>query len=73
VDYIIGDSMGIEVKATRKVAAKDLKGLTALSEEGVFKQLFLVSHDPQETKEKNIHCLHWTVFLERLWSGRLLR
>lgn len=71
VDYIVDDTTAIEVKATRKVTGKDLRGLSALAEEKVMKKLFLVSHDPLETREGNLHCLPWDVFLKKLWSGSI--
>lgn len=72
VDFLVGEELAIEVKATATLSNRDLKGLQALSEEGVFKQLYLVSHDPLPAKRGNIHCLPWTTFLDELWSAKLL-
>lgn len=68
VDYLIGDEIAIEVKATRRVNPSHLKGLQALAEEGVFKRFFLVSQDEIGMKKGLIDCLHWKVFLDRLWN-----
>jgi len=72
VDFLVGEELAIEVKATETVNKRDLKSLQALAEEGVFKQLYLVSHDPLPAKHDNIHCLPWSVFLDELWAGKLL-
>ena len=71
VDFLVGEELAIEVKATETLNKRDLKSLQALAEEGVFKQLYLVSHDPLPAKHDNIHCLPWQVFLDELWAGKL--
>lgn len=72
VDFVVGDHTAIEVKATRKVTARDLKGLEAIQEENVFKQLILISQDPIATKHGKIICLNWETFVTRLWGDDLL-
>jgi|GEM_PF-1415284 hypothetical protein len=58
----------IEVKATRSVSARDLKGLRALAEEGMMKHLVLVCQEPTPRKIGSILVLPWHQLLERLWS-----
>ena len=72
VDFMIGDHMAVEAKATRKVGASDLRGLAALAEEKIVRQLYLVSEDPVETKRDAIRCLPWRTFLDELWGDKLL-
>jgi uncharacterized protein len=72
VDFVIGDHVAVEVKATRRVATDDLRGLTALGEEKIVRKLFLVSEDPLETRRGPIRCLPWRTFLDELWSDKLL-
>ena len=72
VDYLIGKEVAIEVKATKKISKRHLKGLTALQEEKIFKKYFLISQDPLLQENNNIHCLPWQEFLERLWDGEIL-
>jgi len=72
VDFVIGDHVAVEAKATRRVGASDLRGLTALAEEKIVRQLFLVSEDPIETKRGPIRCLPWRTFLDELWGDKLL-
>ena len=71
VDFLVGEELAVAVKATETLNNRDRKGLQALSEEGVFKQLYLVSNDPMRAKRGNIHCLPWQVFLDELWAGKL--
>jgi uncharacterized protein len=71
VDFVIGDHVAVEAKATRRVGASDLRGLTALAEEKIVRQLFLVSEDPIETKRGPIRCLPWRRFLDDLWGDKL--
>lgn len=72
VDFMIGDDIAIEVKATRKVSSYDLKNLQILQEENICKKFILISQDPIETKKDHIHCMHWQTFMELLWSGKLI-
>lgn len=72
VDFLVGDHTAIEVKATNKVTAKDLKGLKALSEEKKFKNYYLVSQDPIASKSGEINLLPWEIFLKKLWANGIL-
>ncbi len=73
VDFLIGDSIAIEVKATERVASSDLKGLYAFQEEGVAKQYCLVSQDPVSRKTSSgIEIMPWQVFIKRLWQNELV-
>jgi len=72
VDMVVDDETAIEIKATRRVAREDLKGLAALKEEGIVEKFFLVSEDKTALLRNGIHCLHWSEFLERLWDGEVI-
>ena len=69
VDFVIGEETAIEVKAATKVTNRDMKGLKAIEEEGVFSNFLLVSQDPVSRTTGKIRALHWENFLERLWNG----
>lgn len=71
VDFLIGDEIAIEVKASPRVHDRDGKGLLAIKEEGIVKRFYLVSQDPQEMAKDDVQRLHWRTFLSRLWSGNL--
>ena len=69
VDFIVGDELAIEVKATERVNEKHLSGLRYLMEEKVTKRHLLVSHDPIALNLNGIETLHWKDFLQKLWAG----
>lgn len=71
VDFLIGDDVAIEVKATNRVQKKHLKGLKALSEENLpFKHKIVVSLDSEARKlEDGIMVEPYHSFLEKLWKG----
>jgi len=72
VDFLVGDHTAIEVKATRRVAPRDLRGLRALAEERAFRSLLLVSDDATEALRDGIRCLPWGTFVRELWADVLL-
>jgi len=70
VDFILNESIGVEVKAKSNVSDKDLKGLKALREEGINK-LYVVSMETSVRIRDDIEILPWRVFLDRLWQRNL--
>lgn len=73
VDFIIDDTVAIEVKSSKKTSRKHLAGLKALSEEKIISSYYLVSEDPiNRTVEDQFQCLHWKTFLKRLWNNEIL-
>ena len=73
VDFLIGSDTAIEVKTTRRVHDKHLKGLRALKEEKIFRQYFVVSFDEMDRETVDgIRCLHWSRFLNLLWKNTIV-
>ena len=74
VDFVIGDDVAIETKTTKLVNEnKDLRGLRALKEEGIFKKYIVVSRDSiSRTTEDGITLLPWNLFLDWLWDGKII-
>jgi predicted AAA+ superfamily ATPase len=72
VDFLVGNTYAFEVKATKRIGKEDLKGLTALAEEKVFKKYYLISHDPLSRISNNIICLSWQDFIEALWADKII-
>jgi predicted AAA+ superfamily ATPase len=70
VDFILGDSTAIEVKATETVSEKHLGNIRLLSEEVAFKHALIVSLDSHPRKIGNLLILPWQRFLEELWAGK---
>jgi uncharacterized protein len=73
VDFILGDhEAAIEVKSTSQANPRQMQGLRQFAEEYKVKHLILVSNDPLPRKMDNIRVLPWKVFLEQLWSGKII-
>lgn len=74
VDFLIGDEVAIETKTTKLVnEKKDLRGLMALKEEGIFKKYIVVSRDSiSRTMGDGITLLPWKLFLDWLWDGKIV-
>jgi predicted AAA+ superfamily ATPase len=72
VDFLVGNSVAIEIKASAKVSSRDFSGLRALQEEGIFERFILISHDTVETFKDGIRCIHWRTFVKELWANKLL-
>ena len=74
VDFVIGDDVAIETKTAKLInERKDLKGLRALKEEGIFSKYIVVSRDSiPRTTDDGILLLPWDLFLEWLWDGKIV-
>ena len=72
VDFLIGTQTAVEVKAAKKISKNDLRGLSALKEEGVFQNLILVSQDPVTLRTNDILCIDWKRFLFDLWKDKFV-
>ena len=73
VDFIINEKIAVEVKATKRTSARDLKGLKALSEEGLMEKYILVCReDYPQLLDNGILILPYQDFLDQLWNGTFL-
>ncbi len=70
VDFILGEHTAIELKSARRISPAHLKGLKALGEEEVFKNLIMVSFDERERLVDGIKIMPLNRFLTDLWDGR---
>lgn len=71
VDFILGDEIAIETKATDLVTDRHLKGLRALKEEGLVKKHVIVSMDPEpRAMDDGIVVMPWRAFLAELWGSQ---
>ena len=71
VDFLF-EGVAVETKAKPVVSGRDLRGLRALREEGLFKHYILVSLEPRARVVNGIRILPWQVFLDELWDGALV-
>lgn len=69
VDFIVGEKLALEVKATDTVTHRHLKGLLAFGEEKLPHHKVLVSMEARARKLEGVEVLPWKVFLDRLWEG----
>jgi predicted AAA+ superfamily ATPase len=72
VDFLLGTKTAVEVKVSKKISRNDFKGLKYLKEEGVFKNLILVSRDPVSSLTDGILTLPWQKFLSDLWRDKFI-
>jgi predicted AAA+ superfamily ATPase len=71
VDFILMDSIAVEVKGSRTIGPGDLRGLRALREEKKLRHYILICLEEQARIVDEIQILPWKEFVERLWAKRL--
>ena len=72
MDFVFED-LAVEVEAKKNVGGRDLKGLRALREEGLFAHYLVVSLEPAPRRVDGIRILPWADFLDLLWGGEWTR
>lgn len=73
VDFVVGESAAIEVKAKTRVAARDYKGLLALAEEVPFDRKLVVCHEPRRRRDDHgVEIVPVREFLRELWADRIV-
>ncbi|MBC2715427.1 MAG: ATP-binding protein [Desulfobacteraceae bacterium] len=73
VDLILGDKWAIEIKSSKLIYGKHLKGIRALKEEGNIQNFAVISCDQNErTTQDDIVIFPWKVFLDKLWKGEII-
>lgn len=69
VDFILDETVAIEVKATKLVDERDLRGLKAFAEFSTLTRQIVVSRDPHRRQIGNIEIWPYIEFLSALWNG----
>lgn len=74
VDFIYKNQVAVEVKVAHLInEKKDLKGLRALKEEALCEKYIVVCREGRKRKTVDgIYIYPFEVFLEELWSGKLV-
>ncbi len=73
VDFVIAGKLAIEVKTSKNITGKELKGLRAFMEEGAVRDYIIVCRERFErVTDDGIRIMPWKHFLDRLWAGDLL-
>ena len=74
VDLVIGDAVGIEVKARPRVSVRDYRGLLALAEEIPLERKLVVCHEPRRRRDdRGVEIVPVQRFLQELWDGAIVR
>jgi predicted AAA+ superfamily ATPase len=68
VDFLFADR-AVEVKASRTVDARNLRGLKALREEQFLQRYQLVCMEPRPRVVDGIEIVPWEAFLDELWES----
>jgi len=72
VDFVVGDTIAIEVKSKSRISDKDLKGLLALSEEVKLKKRIVVCRESRRRRtDDGIDIIPIESFLDLLWNGEI--
>lgn len=72
VDFLVGETVAVEAKATGLVQPRHLKGLKALREEGSVRRCIIVCLESRPRRLEGIDIIPWEAFLELLWNDQLL-
>ncbi len=73
VDFLIDDTIAIEVKAKERVHPRDYRGITALAEELRLKKRIVVSlESASRTDDDGTRILPAETFFQQLWNGQLI-
>jgi predicted AAA+ superfamily ATPase len=73
VDFVLDGRIAIEVKSSKTINHRHLRGLVALKEEGICTDYILVCNEDRPRLEEGIEILPWKNFLQDLWNGRFAR
>jgi predicted AAA+ superfamily ATPase len=74
VDFVLADKLvAIEIKASKRVHEGDIKSLMALKEDGPVKKSIIVCLEEEvRFLNKGIEVIPWKIFLQQLWSDKLI-
>jgi len=69
VDFVVGDELAVEVKASANITERELQSLQVLSEEIPLRHKIIASTERTTRRIRDIEILPVLTFLERLWAG----
>ena len=72
VDFVVGDEVAIEVKATASATRRDLAGLRRLAAETPLRSRILVCREPVTRVVEGIRIVPVRQFFKALWTGELM-
>ena len=73
VDFVLGESVAVEVKSSRMLHDRDLKGLRAIMEQSDYtiERRIVVCQEPEPRRVDGVEIVPYEMFLEQLWSHSL--
>ncbi len=73
VDFILGEGeVAIEVKGSSRVNRSDYKGLETFGQDAKPRMSIVVSNEAAPRRTGEVDILPWKVFLDRLWTGKII-
>ncbi len=73
VDFLVGDTIAIEVKASSRISPRDLRGLQALSEDVRLTKRIVVCTEPRtRTLDDGVVVMPVERFMQRLWADEIV-
>ena len=73
VDFVIENKVAIEVKTSKNITGKELKGLREFMKENAVKDYIIVCRELFErTTDDGIRIMPWKLFLDSLWNGSII-
>jgi len=73
VDFVIGDDVGIEVKAKDRVSKRDYRSLLALAEEAPLRKRVIVCNESRRrTTDEGVEVMPIAEFLTDLWASEIV-
>ncbi len=73
VDFVIENKVAIEVKTSKNITGKELKGLREFMKENAVNDYIIVCRELFErTTDDGIRIMPWKLFLDSLWNGSII-
>ena len=72
VDFLLNESIAIEVKSSKFVSDGDWRGIVKLEEEMKLKKKIVISRDPLRRHVGGVDIYPWKDFLNALWQNEIL-
>ncbi len=72
VDLIVGKELAIEIKFSKSLKDEHFKGLETFTKDHPRFKKMIVGRFPSKGTRSNTDYLPWKIFLEDLWSGKIL-
>ena len=74
VDFILGaGEVAVEVKGASRIDSRDLRALTSFAETHKPQAAILVCTEPEPRVVEGIRIVPWSVFLDELWNGTIIK